>query len=141
MPMSLALAVIVMNWLELSINTMTLGGLTIAIGAIVDDAIIDIENIVRRLRQHRREKSSKSTARIVLESSLEVRSAIVYATLIEVMALAPVFFMEGLSGAFFRPLFNVATRMLGGVDRALSTVLYTFVVSTALVSVVMPRVR
>jgi Cu/Ag efflux pump CusA len=71
---------------------------------VVDDAIIDIENIIRRLRLHRREGSTKSTARIILEASLEVRSAIVYATLIEVMALIPVFFMEGLSGAFFKPL-------------------------------------
>ena len=87
-----------------TINVMVLAGFVIALGAVVDDAIIDIENIVRRLRQHRREGSDKSTATIILEASLEIRSAIVYATLIIVLAVVPVFFMEGLSGAFFQPL-------------------------------------
>jgi Cu/Ag efflux pump CusA len=71
---------------------------------VVDDAIIDVENIIRRLRQYRREGSTKSTASIILEASLEVRSAIVFATLIDVMALLPIFFMQGLSGSFFQPL-------------------------------------
>jgi Cu/Ag efflux pump CusA len=74
------------------------------LGDIVDDAIIDIENVVRRLREHRQEGGTKSTARVILEASLEVRSAIVYATLIEVVAVVPIFTLEGLSGAFFRPL-------------------------------------
>ena len=88
-----------------TINTMVLAGFVIALGVVVDDAIIDIENIVRRLRQHRARKGSdQSTAPIILEASLEVRSAIVYATLIEVVAVVPVFFLEGLSGAFFQPL-------------------------------------
>ncbi|MGH2727085.1 MAG: efflux RND transporter permease subunit, partial [Actinomycetota bacterium] len=87
-----------------TINTMILAGFVIALGDIVDDAIIDIENVVRRLREHRRSGSSKSTARIILEASLEVRSAIVYATLIEVAAIFPIFFLTGLSGSFFRPL-------------------------------------
>jgi Cu/Ag efflux pump CusA len=78
--------------------------MVIALGDIVDDAIIDIENVVRRLRQHRKEGSKVSTARIILDASLEVRSAIVYATLIEVVAVAPIFMLEGLSGSFFRPL-------------------------------------
>ncbi|HEY9529318.1 MAG TPA: efflux RND transporter permease subunit, partial [Anaerolineales bacterium] len=76
----------------------------IAIGAVVDDAIVDVENVVRRLRRLRQEGSTKSTARIVMEASLEVRGAIIYASLIEIAALLPVFFLEGLSGAFFRPL-------------------------------------
>jgi Cu/Ag efflux pump CusA len=83
---------------------MILAGFVIALGDIVDDAIIDIENVVRRLRQHRQEGSGKSLARVILEASLEVRGAIVYATLIEVVAVIPVFFMTGLSGAFFKPL-------------------------------------
>jgi CzcA family heavy metal efflux pump len=103
-PLSLMAAMVVLYWRGTTVNTMVLAGLVIALGAVVDDAIIDIENIIRRLRQHRKDGSGKSTARIVLESSLEVRSAIIYATLIEVMALVPVFFMEGLSGAFFKPL-------------------------------------
>ena len=75
-----------------------------ALGSIVDDAIIDVENIVRRLRQQRREGTSASVASIILKASLEIRSAIVYATLIIVLAVTPVFFMGGLSGAFLEPL-------------------------------------
>jgi CzcA family heavy metal efflux pump len=104
MPLSLIAAGLVLYWRGATINTMILAGFVIALGDIVDDAIIDIENVVRRLRQHRLEGSTKSTARIILEASLEVRNAIVYATLIEVVAIGPVFFMEGLSGAFFQPL-------------------------------------
>ena len=87
-----------------TINTMVLAGLVIALGAVVDDAIVDVENIVRRLRQHPQRGIFQSTARIVLEASYEVRHAIIFSTLIEVIALMPVFVMKGLSGAFFKPL-------------------------------------
>ncbi|MCV0403336.1 MAG: efflux RND transporter permease subunit [Chloroflexi bacterium] len=103
-PTSLMAAALVLNWQGATINTMVLAGFVIAVGVVVDDAIIDIENIVRRLRQHRRAGSTKSTTSIVIESSLEVRSAILYATLIDVVAVAPIFFIGGLSGAFFQPL-------------------------------------
>lgn len=103
-PLSLMAALLVLNLRGVPINVMTLAGLAIAIGAVVDDAIVDVENVVRRLRRLRQEGSTKSTARIVMEASLEVRGAIIYASLIEIMALTPVFFLEGLSGAFFRPL-------------------------------------
>ncbi|MBI4790325.1 MAG: efflux RND transporter permease subunit, partial [Chloroflexi bacterium] len=103
-PLSLMTSLIVLNLQGATINVMTLAGLAIAIGAVVDDAIVDVENTVRRLRQLRKEGSPKSTARIILESSLEVRGAIVYASLIEISALIPVFFLEGLSGTFFKPL-------------------------------------
>jgi CzcA family heavy metal efflux pump len=87
-----------------TINVMVLAGLAIAIGAVVDDAIVDVENIVRRLRQLREAGIDIPTSRVIYEASLEVRNAIVYASLIEAVALAPVFFLEGLSGAFFQPL-------------------------------------
>ena len=103
-PLSLVGAGLVLAWMDVTINTMVIAGLAIALGDIVDDAIIDIENVVRRLREHREQGGSKSTARVILEASLEVRSAIVYATLIEVVAVVPIFALEGLSGAFFRPL-------------------------------------
>ena len=103
-PLSLMSALLVLNLQGVTINVMTLAGLAIAIGAVVDDAIVDVENIVRRLRRLRAEGSTQSTASIVLEASLEVRGAIVYASLIEIAALLPVFFLEGLSGAFFKPL-------------------------------------
>jgi CzcA family heavy metal efflux pump len=103
-PLSLMAATLVLDLRGVTINTMVIAGLVISVGVVVDDAIIDIENIVRRLRQHRLAGSTRSTASIVLESSLEVRSAIIYATLIDVVAIIPVFFVEGLSGAFFQPL-------------------------------------
>jgi CzcA family heavy metal efflux pump len=103
-PLSLVAGGLVLYLRGASINTMILAGFVIAVGVVVDDAIIDVENIIRRLRQYRREGSTKSTASIILEASLEVRSAIVFATLIDVMALLPIFFMQGLSGAFFQPL-------------------------------------
>ena len=103
-PLSLMISLLVLNLRGVTINVMTLAGLAIAIGAVVDDAIVDVENIVRRLRRLRQEGSTRSTASIVLEASIEVRGAIVYASLIEISALLPVFFLQGLSGAFFQPL-------------------------------------
>jgi CzcA family heavy metal efflux pump len=103
-PLSLIAAGLVLHARGATINTMVLAGLVIALGDIVDDAIIDIENVVRRLREHRRHESGVSTARVILNASLEVRSAIVFATLIEVVAVLPIFLLEGLSGSFFRPL-------------------------------------
>jgi CzcA family heavy metal efflux pump len=103
-PVSMMSALLVLNLRGSTLNVMVLAGLVIAIGAVVDDAIVDVENIVRRFRQLRREGSDKSTVSIVLDASLEVRNAIIYASLIEISALLPVFFMEGLSGSFFEPL-------------------------------------
>ncbi len=103
-PLSLVAAGFVLFVQGATINTMILAGLVIAVGVVVDDAIIDIENILRRLRQYRREGTDKSTARIVLEASLEVRGPIIYATLIIVVAAVPIYFLEGLTGSFFRPL-------------------------------------
>ena len=120
-PLSLLAALLVFYLRGDTINTMVLAGLVIALGAVVDDAIIDIENIVRRLREHRKEGSVKSTARIILEASLEVRSAIVYATLIIVLAVSPVFFLEGISGAFFQPLaFSYVLALLASMVIALT---------------------
>ena len=103
-PLSLVAAGLVLNATGATINVMILAGLVIALGVLVDDAIIDIENIVRRIRQHRREGSDRSTASIILEASIEVRGPIVHATLIILASTAPVFLLSGLTGAFFRPL-------------------------------------
>ncbi len=103
-PLSLLAAGFVLYLYGATFNTMVLAGLVIAIGAVVDDAIIDVENIVQRLRQRRKEGFVKSTATVILQASLEMRSAIVYATLIIVLVVVPVFVMGGLSGAFFQPL-------------------------------------
>ena len=87
-----------------TVNTMTLAGFIIALGVVVDDAILDVENIMRRLRLARRGGDTQSTARIILNASLEVRAPIVSATLIVVAAVVPVLFMQGLTGSFFKPL-------------------------------------
>lgn len=103
-PLSLLTAVMVLYATGSSVNTMVLAGLVISVGVVVDDAIIDVENIMRRLRQYRALGSDESTASVVLKASLEMRSPIVYATLIIVVAALPIFFLDGLTGVFFRPL-------------------------------------
>jgi CzcA family heavy metal efflux pump len=103
-PLSLIAAILVLDLGDTSINVMVLAGLVVAIGVVVDDAIIDVENIVRRLRGARVQGSDISTFRVVLDASVEVRSAITYATVINVVAIVPVLFLEGLSGSFFQPL-------------------------------------
>ena len=103
-PLSLMAAALVLYATGATINTMVLAGFVISVGVVVDDAIIDIENIVRRLRQNRTSDSPRPVMSVVLDASLEVRRAIVYATLIIVLAVMPVFFITSVSGAFFRPL-------------------------------------
>jgi len=103
-PLSLMAAALVLYETGATINTMVLAGFVISVGVVVDDAIIDIENIVRRLRHNRVSDAPRPAISVVLEASLEVRRAIVYATLIIVLAVMPVFFITSVSGAFFRPL-------------------------------------
>jgi CzcA family heavy metal efflux pump len=103
-PLSLLAAGLVLFMSGATVNTMTLAGFVIALGIVVDDAILDVENIMRRLRIARRGGDTRSTARIILDASLEMRAPIVSATLIVVTAVVPVLFMEGLTGSFFKPL-------------------------------------
>lgn len=103
-PLSLMAAVMVLYYRGGTINTMVLAGLVIALGEVVDDAIIDVENIVRRMWQNRQSANPVSPFQVVLQASLEVRSAVVYASLIVILAFLPVFFLTGLAGSFFRPL-------------------------------------
>ncbi|MDB6170510.1 MAG: CusA/CzcA family heavy metal efflux transporter, partial [Verrucomicrobia bacterium] len=103
-PLSLLAAVIVMDRLGVSLNTITLGGLAIAIGEVVDDAIIDVENIVRRLRENQTLANPRPLIQVILSASLEVRSAVVYATFIVALVFLPVLTLSGLQGSFFAPL-------------------------------------
>ncbi|MBI1878886.1 MAG: efflux RND transporter permease subunit, partial [Chloroflexi bacterium] len=103
-PLSLVAAGVVFYLRGATFNTMILAGLAIALGTIVDDAIIDVDNIARRLRQQRQDGSDRSPVAIILEAALEMRSPIVFATLIMLLAVAPLFFIEGVLGAFFQPL-------------------------------------
>jgi len=103
-PLSLLGAILVLRGLGGSLNAMTLGGLAIALGEVVDDAIVDVENVLRRLRENARREAPLPALKIVLAASLEVRSAVVYASFIVILVFLPVFFMGGLAGTFFRPL-------------------------------------
>jgi CzcA family heavy metal efflux pump len=103
-PLSLLAAILILNLTGQTINTMILAGLVIAVGVVVDDAIIDVENMVRRLRLRRARGETFTYFDVVLEASLEVRRPIVYATLINVIAVLPVFFLQSVSGSFFQPL-------------------------------------
>ncbi len=103
-PLSILSAVLVFNWLGLSINTMTLGGLAIAIGELVDDAVVDVENILRRLREKAASGRRYSVRATIIAASLEVRTAIVYATLIIALVFVPLFALPGIEGRLFVPL-------------------------------------
>ena len=103
-PLSLIAAVMVLYYRGGTVNTMVLAGLVIALGEVVDDAIIDVENIMRRLRLNQQLAEPRSAFQVVLSASMEVRSAVVYATIIVILAFLPVFFLDGLAGSFFKPL-------------------------------------
>jgi CzcA family heavy metal efflux pump len=103
-PLSLMAALIVLDKLGFGLNTLTLGGLAIALGEVVDDAIIDVENIARRLRENARAAAPRSSAAVVVEASLEVRSSVVYATFVVALVFLPVLTLTGVQGALFRPL-------------------------------------
>ncbi len=105
-PLSLVVAIFAMKVLGITINTMTLGGMAIAIGALVDDAIIDVENVFRRLKEnhHRPPEDRRAALRIVYDASREIRASIVNATLIIIVVFLPLFFLGGVEGRLLRPL-------------------------------------
>jgi CzcA family heavy metal efflux pump len=103
-PLSLSAAGLVLYYSGVSFNTMVLAGLVLALAVIIDDAVIWVDNIMKRLREHREAMDEKKTAYIMFEGTHEVFSAVVFSTLILVLAVAPIFFLEGLSGALFGPL-------------------------------------
>jgi CzcA family heavy metal efflux pump len=104
MPLSILLTVIVFRWLGVSVNTMTMGGVAVAIGDLVDDSIVDIENIFRRLKENRQLAAPRPVLQVVFDASREVRNSIVYATLIVTLVVLPLFALEGLEGRMFAPL-------------------------------------
>lgn len=106
LPISIAIGLLIMDWMNLGLNVMTLGGLAVAIGVLVDDAIIDVENVFRRLKQNRArpENERRPEVDVIFEASNEIRPAMVFATIIIVMVFIPLLFLQGLEGRFFRPL-------------------------------------
>lgn len=103
-PISILVTVLVFSAFGLTINTMTLGGLAIAIGELVDDAVVDVENILRRLRENRARPNPRPTLEAIARASQEVRSGIVYATMITVLVFVPLFALPGIEGRLFTPL-------------------------------------
>ncbi len=103
-PISILLTVLVFKYFGLSINTMTLGGMAIAIGELVDDAVVDVENVLRRLRQNRLAATPLPVLSVIAAASRGVRSGVVYATLIVVLVFVPLFFLSGIEGRLFAPL-------------------------------------
>ena len=132
-PLSLITAALVINYTGGTIDTMVLAGLIIALGEVVDDAIIDVENIMRRLRQNLRDEVHESVFSVVLRASLEVRSAVVFGSLIVVLVLVPVFTLGGLSGAFFRPL------ALAYVTAILASLAVALTLTPALALILLPK--
>jgi len=103
-PLSIVTAALVFKWFGMSINTMTLGGLAVAVGELVDDAIVDVENIFRRLRENRLSSSPQSPLLVVFQASAEIRNSIVFSTLIIVLVFIPLFALGGMEGRLFTPL-------------------------------------
>jgi CzcA family heavy metal efflux pump len=105
-PISLVIALFLLQLFGSSINTMTLGGMAIAIGALVDDAIIDVENVIRRLRENRSKAKAnqRNVLKVILDASIEVRHSIVFATLIIILVFSPLFALSGVEGRLLQPL-------------------------------------
>jgi CzcA family heavy metal efflux pump len=105
-PLSLVTAILALKAIGATINTMTLGGLAIAIGALVDDAVIDVENVVRRLKENAQKpsESRRSAFQVILDATLEIRPSIVFATIIIMLVFIPIFFLSGVEGRLLQPL-------------------------------------
>lgn len=103
-PLSLLMTAIVFAFFGLSINTMTLGGLAVAIGELVDDAIVDVENIFRRLKENRSRANPKNALLVVFQASVEIRNSIVFGTIIVILVFVPLFALSGMEGRLFAPL-------------------------------------
>jgi len=132
-PLSLLAAGLLLHFRGGTLDTMVLAGLVIALGEVVDDAIIDVENIIRRLRLNRGAEHPQSAIKVVLDASMEVRSAVLYGSMIVVVVFLPVFMLEGLAGAFFRPL------ALSYVLAIVASLVVALTITPALALVLLPR--
>jgi HME family heavy-metal exporter len=134
-PMSLLVTALVFRHFDLSINTMTLGGLAIAIGELVDDAVVGVENVLRRLKQNRAAASPLPVAQVIARATLEVRSGIVYATFIIVLVFVPLFALPGIEGRLFTPL------GLAYITSMLASMVVSLTLTPALAYYLLPRMK
>jgi len=134
-PLSFVAAAIFFRFAGISINTMTLGGLAVAIGMVVDDAIVDVENVFRRLRENRSLANPRPVLRVIADASGEVRSSILYATLLVILVFVPLFGLAGIEGRLFAPI-GVAT-----IVAMTASFLVSLTVIPALCSVLLPRMK
>jgi CzcA family heavy metal efflux pump len=132
-PLSLITAALILKYRGGTLDTMVIAGLIIALGEVVDDAIIDVENIVRRLRLNASAGYPRSAFQVVLDASIEVRSAVVYGSMIVVLVFLPVFLLQGLAGSFFRPL------ALSYVLAIIASLLVALTVTPALSLLLLPK--
>lgn len=135
MPISILLTVLVFRWLGISINTMTMGGIAVAIGDLVDDSIVDIENIYRRLKLNRYSSNPQNPLKVIFLASSEVRSSIVYATLIVSLVVLPLFALDGLEGRIFAPL------GIAYITSLLASLAVSLTITPVLGSFLLPRAK